>query len=81
MTQRLRAAFLRAVGTAVATLGDVAEGSGIAYRTLHALKLGTRRVSPNAARGLVRYLRRRAKALARAADTLDATISKGEYDG
>lgn len=72
--------FLRALETATATLGNVAKGTGIAYRTLHALKLGTRRVTPASARKLVRYLRRRSKELARAADKLEATIKKrGRY--
>ncbi len=73
--------FLKALETATATLGDVAKGTRIAYRTIHALKLGSRSVTPTAARRLVRYLRRRSKELARAADRLEASIKKGGRRG
>lgn len=69
--------FLAAMDKAVATLGDVADGIGVSYRLLHAMKRGDRRMTPQTARRLVRYLRQRSAQIAKAADKLERALGKG----
>jgi hypothetical protein len=82
MPSSLRTAFQGALSVANATPKDVAAGIGRAYRTLHAYREGSRSVTVDAARGLVRYLRQRARRMQEAADALEATIpTREERDG
>lgn len=84
MTRKLGELYTEAAELAVATLGDVAEGSGRAYRTVQAYLAGDRSVTRDAARGLAAYLRERAFAFHEAAERLErATMplaEKGETD-
>ena len=63
---------------AVALPKDVAAGIDRAYRTLKSYRDGTRTVTLESAQGLSRYLRQRGKAMLRAADALDRTITREE---
>jgi hypothetical protein len=78
MSRTLERRFLAALKVAIAMPRDVAAGMGKAYRTLHSYRDGTRDVTLDAARRLSRFLRRRARALEKAADALDDIISKEE---
>lgn len=78
MGKRLTDRFLAALDAALATLADVAEGTGRHYRTLQSYQRGERRVTVEAARDLVRYLRRRATHLDRAADSLERAADREE---
>lgn len=78
MGKRLTTAFLKALRTAKTTLGDVARGTGRGYRTLHAYLKGDRRVTLDAARDLLSYLRRRARELDDAADELERAVRDEE---
>ena len=71
-------AFRAAIGTAVATLGDVATGMRRNYRTVQSYLRGERPVTSDAARNLSQYLRRRIDELKEAADKLED--SKQEND-
>ncbi len=61
---------------ATASLSDVAEGMGRKLRTLQAYRSGFRDVTPDAARSLAAYLRKRARLLQRAADSLEAAAER-----
>ncbi len=63
---------------AIAMPTDVAVGMGKAYRTLYAYRKQKRSVTLDAARGLSGYLRKRAKAMLKAADALDEAITNRE---
>lgn len=76
MGKRLRARYLKALELACATLGDVAEGVGLHYRSLQAHQRGERGVSADSARRLVAYLRERARAFSKAADELEAAVEE-----
>lgn len=78
MTAMLERSFRKALEVAIATPSDVAVGMGKAYRTLHSYRDGTRQVTLGAARALSRYLRRHARAMLKAADALDAVITRQE---
>lgn len=78
MTLMLERRFRKALTVAIATPSDVAAGIGKAYRTLRSYQDGTRQVTLDSARALSRYLRRKAKAMVKAADALDTVISKQE---
>lgn len=78
--ETLRTRFLEALETAVETLGDVADGCDRAYRTLQSYRLDERRVTTDAARDLVAYLRRRAEELHETADRLEAAADEEESD-
>jgi hypothetical protein len=75
MAGNLRARFLEALDLAVTTLGDVAEGTGRAYRTLQSYQRDERRVTPDSGERLVAFLRDRARELNRAADALEAAVA------
>ena len=78
MSKTLERRFRKALGVAIATPSEVAAGIGKAYRTLRSYQDGTRQVTLDSARALSQYLRRRAKAMLRAADALDAMITRQE---
>ena len=52
----------------------MAKGIGRGYRMLHAYLRKERNVTPDAARGLIKYLRNRARQLSHAADELEAVL-------
>ncbi len=68
--------FRRAAKQATASLGDVARGMGRGYRMLHAYLRKERNVTPEAARGLIGYLRERSRELAHAANELEAALEE-----
>ncbi len=70
--------FQKALDVAIATPSDVAAGIGRAYRTLKSYRDADRAVTLDAAWSLSGYLRRKAKAMLKAADALDRTITKEE---
>ena len=74
MPKTLDAQFKKAAGRATASLGDVSKGIGRGYRMLHAYLRKERNVTPDAARGLIKYLRNRASQLSHAADELEAVL-------
>ncbi len=76
MPKELGEQFRKAAGRATASLGDVSKGIGRGYRMLHAYLRKERNVTPNAARGLIGYLRKRSRELARAADELEAALEE-----
>lgn len=76
MAHKLDKQFRRAALRATASLGDVAKGIGRGYRMLHAYLREERNVTPDAARGLVNYLRDRAQQLSQAADELEAVLEE-----
>jgi hypothetical protein len=78
MRNSLRHPFARAARLATASLDDVAESMGRGASTLFAYLSGGRRVTPDAARALAVYLRKRARDFTRAADSLDAAARKEE---
>ncbi len=78
MAKDLEQAFLRGLKLAIATPSNVADGVGKAYRTLRAYQEGSRQVTADAAHALVKYLRRQAGAMLKAADALERVITKQE---
>jgi len=72
MGKRMTEIFSAALSAALATLGDVSQGTGRGYRTLQSYQRGERRVTASAVSDLARYLRTRAKELEAAADDLEA---------
>ena len=84
MPKSLDAQFRKAALQATASLRDVSKGIGRGYRMLHAYLRKERNVTPEAARVLIGYLRKRSRELARAADeletTLDAPSTKEDQD-
>ncbi len=78
MTKDLERAFLRGLNLAIAMPSNVADGVGKAYRTIRAYQDGSRRVTVGAAHALVKYLRRQAGAMLKAADVLERVITKQE---
>ena len=74
MDDRLRTRYLKAL--ALVNLADAARETGRGYRTLHAYLRGERRVTHEAARELIRYIRARATQLTAAADALEAALNK-----
>ena len=78
MTKDLERAFLRGLKLAIAMPSNVADGVGKAYRTLRAYQEGSRQVTADAAHAMVKYLRRRAGAMLKAADVLERVITKQE---
>lgn len=76
MTKRLQQVFQKALNVAIATPSDVAAGIGRAYRTLKSYRDGDRAVTLDAARALSGYLRRKAKAMLKAADAIDSVTKK-----
>ena len=59
----------------------VADVTGRGLRTLHAYRRGERRITENAARELVEYLRAMSSDLTKAADALEAALQEGEDHG
>ena len=78
MTIMLERGFRKALKVAIATPSEVAAGIGKAYRTLRSYQDGTRQVTLESARALSQYLRRKGKAMMKAADSLEAIITKQE---
>lgn len=78
MENRLRDSFVRATDAALAHLGDVSEAIGRVRRTVQQYRSGERRVTEDAARRLVTYLRRRAGELTEAADELERALAAEE---
>ena len=78
MTRMLERRFLKGVAVAVALPRDVAAAIGKAYRTLRSYQERSRPVTLDSARALSRYLRKRARAMLKAADALDRTIKREE---
>ena len=76
MPKDLGEQFRKAAGRATASLGDVSKGIGRGYRMLHAYLRKERNVTPEAARGLIKYLRHRARQLSHAADQLEAALEE-----
>ncbi len=76
MTNRLQQVFQKALDVSVATPSDVAAGIGRAYRTLKSYRDSDRAVTLDAARALSGYLRRKAREMLKAADTIDSVIKK-----
>ncbi len=76
MPKSLDTQFRLAAKLATASLGDVAKGMGRGYRMLHAYIRKERNVTPDAARGLIKYLRHRARQLSHAADELEAALEE-----
>ncbi len=76
MPKSLDTQFRLAAKLATASLGDVAKGMGRGYRMLHAYLRKERNVTPEAARGLIKYLRHRARLLSHAADELEAALEE-----
>ena len=74
MPKNLDAQFREAAEQATASLRDVAKGIGRGYRMLHAYLRKERNVTPDAARGLIGYLRERSRELASTADQLEAAL-------
>ena len=71
-------AFRRAVGVATATLGAVSAGAHRQLRMMQSYLHGERRVTPDAAQDLVRYLRQRVDELNEAADRLEESQREEE---
>ena len=61
-------------------LRDLSSETGRGYSTLMAYQAGTRRVTPEAGRELIRYLQGRAKRLTAAADALAAALDREERE-
>ena len=78
--EQLRRRFNRAADLLTGSLEDVARAIGRARRTFFAYRSGERRVTPEAARALARYLRLRAGKLREAADDLEDEARKQEGD-
>ncbi|CAN5242035.1 hypothetical protein BH18GEM1_BH18GEM1_08260 [soil metagenome] len=78
MARSLRTRYLKALELACATLGDIADGLGLHYRSLQAHKRGERGVSADTARRLAAYLNSRARAFNKAAEELEAAADKEE---
>ena len=76
MPKSLLSQFRKAVEQATANLADVASGMGRGYRMLQAYQRKERTVTPDAARGLIAYLRKRGRQLARTADDLEAALEE-----
>ncbi len=76
MPKNLDTQFRKAAAQATASLRDVAKGIGRGYRMLHAYLRKERNVTPEAARGLIKYLRHRARQLSHAADELEAALEE-----
>ena len=77
----LRSVFIRAMDLATATSGDLAKGAGRTLRTAMYYRSGERRVTPDAARKLADYLRRRSVAFTEIADELERAADEEEGDG
>jgi hypothetical protein len=77
----IRSVFDRSVRVAKATLGDVAKGLDRSPAALFQWRAGTLPVTEDAARRLVRYLRRRVRELEEAAEELERAIQRGEHHG
>jgi hypothetical protein len=78
MSKALERAYLAALR--LVNVSDLARATGRAFRTLASYRAGERRVTPEAARELVTYLRSRADHFTRAADKLDAALAREEED-
>ena len=76
MPKSLDTQFRLAAKLATASLRDVAKGIGRGYRMLHAYLRKERNVTPDAARGLIEYLRERSRELARTADELEEALEE-----
>ncbi len=76
MPKNLDAQFRKSAEQATASLRDVAKGIGRGYRMLHAYLRKERNVTPDAASGLIKYLRHRARQLSRVADELEAALEE-----
>ncbi len=76
MPKSLDAQFRKAALQATASLRDVSKGIGRGYRMLHAYLRKERNVTPEAARGLIGYLRERSRELEHAADELEAALEE-----
>ena len=76
MPKNLDAQFRHAAAQATASLRDVAKGIGRGYRMLHAYLRKERNVTPEAARGLIGYLRERSRELAHATNELEAALEE-----
>ncbi len=59
----------------------VADGTGRGLRTLHAYRRGERRITEDAARELLEYLRAMSSDLTKAADALEAALPEEVNDG
>jgi hypothetical protein len=79
MAKTLEVLYKRAL--ALLNLSDVSRETGRGYRTLKAYRGGDRRVTHDAARELVAYLRGRGRMLNEAADKVEAALAKEEEDG
>ena len=76
--KRLERAYLRALG--FPNLRELSDWSGRAYSTLMSYRQGARRVTTDAARELVDFLRDRARTFTQTAEKLEAAINKEEGD-
>ena len=76
MSKTLEKAYLKALG--FLNVSAVARATGRAFRTLAAYRAGDRRVTAEAARELVAYLRSHADLLTKAADRLEAAVTREE---
>ena len=76
MSKNLDTRFRLAARLATASLGHVSKGIGRGYRMLHAYLRKERNVTPDAARGLIKYLRHRARQFSHAADELEAALEE-----
>ena len=76
MPRSLDTQFRLAAKLATASLGDVAKGMGRGYRMLHAYLRKERNVTPEAALGLIKYLRDRSRQLSHTADELEAALEE-----
>ena len=76
MSKVLERAYLRAL--ALVSMRDVSRGTGRGYSTLQAYRAGERRVTSDAARELVGYLRSQAETFTEAARRLEAALAKEE---
>lgn len=74
MTQHVEDQYRKALDLIVMT--DLAEAKGRAYRTLQAYRKGDRRITNDAARELVEFLREQAESFTAAADALEAALTK-----
>lgn len=59
---------------------ELAEAKGRAYRTLQAYRKGDRRITPEAARELIEFLREQATSFTAAADALEAALAEEGRD-
>ena len=76
MGKALERAYLRTLK--LLNLRDLSNETGRGYSTLMAYQAGTRRVTAEAGRELIKYLRGSAKELTAAADALTAALDREE---